>query len=150
MIDALGRPIDGRGALAEVRWRPLESDPVGSVTRARIERPLDLGLRALNTFATVGQGMRLGIFAGSGVGKSSLLGQITRGTDADVVVCCLVGERGREVRGFVEEVLGEDGRSKSVLVVATSDRAPIERYLAPFVAVTVAEHFRDEGKDVLL
>jgi flagellum-specific ATP synthase len=99
---------------------------------------------------TLGRGQRIGIFAGSGVGKSTLLGQITRGTDADVIVIALVGERGREVGGFVHEVLDENTRKKAVMVVATSDRAPIERFLAPFVAVTVAEHFRDAGKNVLL
>ena len=99
---------------------------------------------------TIGRGQRLGIFAGSGVGKSTLLGQVTHGTDADVVVVCLVGERGREVRAFADEVLGEEDRQKSVMVVATSDRTPIERYLAPFVAMTVSEHFRDQGKNVLM
>jgi flagellum-specific ATP synthase len=118
--------------------------------RAAIDTPLQTGVRVLDGLITLGKGQRVGIFAGSGVGKSSLLGQITRGTEADVIVCCLVGERGREVRTFLEEVLGEEGRRKSVVVVATSDRAPIERYSAPFVAVTVAEHFRDRGQDVLL
>ncbi|HEX6883728.1 MAG TPA: FliI/YscN family ATPase, partial [Planctomycetota bacterium] len=97
----------------------------------------------------LGRGQRLGIFSGAGVGKSTLLGQVTRGTDADVLVVALVGERGREVRGFLDEVLGETNRRRAVTVVATSDRPPIERYLAPFVAVTVAEAFRDAGQDVL-
>jgi flagellum-specific ATP synthase len=118
--------------------------------RPAIHEPLQTGVRAIDGLATLGRGQRLGIFAGSGVGKSSLLGQVTRGTDADVVVVGLVGERGREVAPFVRDILGAARAKQSVLVVATSDRAPIERFLAPFVAVTVAEHFRDEGADVLL
>ncbi|HPG25790.1 MAG TPA: FliI/YscN family ATPase [Myxococcota bacterium] len=149
VIDALGRPIDGRGALAEVRWRPLESDPVGSVTRARIERPLDLGLRALNTFATVGQGMRLGIFAGSGVGKSTLLGQLASQADVDVAVIALVGERRREVREFIERDLGQ-ALERSVVVVSTSDEPAPMRARAARAATAVAEGFRDEGARVLL
>src|SRR5690606_7366890 len=119
-------------------------------SRTPIVEPLQTGVRAIDGLATLGRGQRLGIFAGSGVGKSSLLSQITRGTDADVVVVALVGERGREVQSFVQEALGEEGRRRSVMVVATSDRAPIERYLAPFVAMTIAEHFRDRGLSVLL
>ena len=107
-------------------------------------------MRAIDGFATLGRGQRLGIFSGSGVGKSTLLGQITRGTDADVLVVCLVGERGREVRGFLDEVLGVEGLRRAVVVVATSDRPPIERFLAPFTAVTIAEHFRDQGQDCLM
>ena len=118
--------------------------------RPSIVEPLQTGVRAIDSLNTIGRGQRLGIFAGSGVGKSSLLSQITRGTDADVIVVCLVGERGREVRSFIEEVFDEAGREKAVMIVATSDRAPIERYMAPFVAVSVAEHFRDEGKNVLV
>ena len=111
---------------------------------------MQTGVRALDGLNTLGRGQRIGIFAGSGVGKSTLLGQITRGCDADIIVIALVGERGREVGAFVNEVLDEHSRKKAVMVVATSDRAPIERFLAPFVAVTIAEHFRDKGKNVLL
>lgn len=147
-IDGFGRPIDGR-PLHTSEQRAVRRDAPDPLSRPAIVEPLQTGVRAIDGLTTIGRGQRLGIFAGSGVGKSSLLGQITRGTDADVVVVALVGERGREVGSFVHEVLGEEGMAKSVMTVATSDRAPIERFLAPFVAMTVAEHFRDQGLDVL-
>lgn len=150
VLDAFGNPLDGGAPLTHVDERPVRRDAPDPLDRPLIDQPLQTGVRVIDGLATIGRGQRLGIFAGSGVGKSSLLGQITRGTDADVVVVALVGERGREVGQFVHDVLGPEGSKKSVLVVATSDRAPIERYLAPFVAVTVAESFRDQGKDVLL
>ncbi len=150
VIDGFGQPLDGRGKVHGEELRDVRQPAPDPLQRPAIVEPLQTGVRSIDAMNTVGRGQRLGIFAGSGVGKSSLLGQITRGTDADVVVVSLVGERGREVRSFVEDVLGEEGRAKSVLVVATSDRAPIERFLAPFVAMTVAEHFRDQGKNVLL
>jgi flagellum-specific ATP synthase len=150
VLDGFGRPLDRGGPLEAGELRNVRADAPGPLCRAPISEPLQTGVRAIDGLATLGRGQRLGIFAGSGVGKSSLLSQITRGTDADVVVVALVGERGREVQSFVEEALGEEGRRRSVLVVATSDRAPIERYLAPFVAVTIAEHFRDRGLSVLL
>jgi flagellum-specific ATP synthase len=106
-------------------------------------------VRSIDGFTTLGRGQRLGIFAGSGVGKSSLLAQITRGTQADVVVVCLVGERGREVRAFMDDALSNGRKERTVLLAATSDRSPIERQMAPFVAMTIAEHFRDQGKNVL-
>jgi len=148
-IDGYGQPLDNGGPI-QGPHRAVRQDAPPALSREPIRSPLQTGLRAIDGMTTLGRGQRVGIFAGSGVGKSSLLGQVTRGTDADVVVVCLVGERGREVKSFVDETLGEEGRKKSVLVVATSDRAPIERFLAPFVAVTVAEHFRDQGLDVLL
>ena len=150
VIDAHGHAIDDKPQPALSHKTPLDRRPPPAVQRPRIDTPLSTGIRALDGLLTCGKGQRMGIFAGSGVGKSTLLGQITRGTDADVVVVALVGERGREVGQFVREVLGPEGVKKSVLVVATSDRAPIERFLAPFVAVTIAEHFRDQGLDVLL
>ncbi|MFN0244948.1 MAG: FliI/YscN family ATPase [Planctomycetota bacterium] len=150
MLDGFGKPLDGGAALRSRVELPVRRDAPDPFTRPPIEERLQTGVRAIDGLATLGRGQRLGIFAGSGVGKSSLLGQVTRGTDADVVVVALVGERGREVGPFVREVLGEQRARKSVLVVSTSDRAPIERFLAPFVAVTAAEHFRDEGADVLL
>lgn len=150
MLDGFGQPIDGLGPLLHREERPVRRDAPDPMSRPAIDEPLQTGVRVIDGLATIGRGQRLGIFAGSGVGKSTLLGQITRGTDADVVVVALVGERGREVGQFVREVLGPEGVKKSVLVVATSDRAPIERFLAPFVAVTIAEHFRDQGLDVLL
>ena len=150
VVDGYGHPIDDGPALPVDNLRAVRQPAPGPLSRTPIDEPLQTGVRVIDSLLTIGRGQRMGIFAGSGVGKSSLLGQITRGTDADVVVCCLVGERGREVQDFVHEVLGRDGSRESVMVVATSDRAPIERYLAPFVAVTIAEHFRDQGKNVLL
>ncbi len=149
-LDGFGKPLDGLGELSRRETRPVRADAPDPLSRPLIDQPLQTGVRAIDGLNTLGKGQRLGIFAGSGVGKSTLLGQVVRGTNADVVVVCLVGERGREVAGFVHEVLGEEGRKKSVLVVATSDKAPIERWMAPFVACTVAEHFRDQGLDVLL
>lgn len=151
VLDGLGRPLDGGpplGALAE--YVDLTSETPNALTRARVNRPLATGVRALDTFAPVGRGQRLGIFAGSGVGKSTLLSQITRGTDADVRVIGLIGERGREVREFLEEDLGPAGMANTVVVVATSDEPPLVRLKAAFVATRIAEAFRDEGRDVLL
>ena len=150
LLDGLGRPLDDGAPLQSRERRPARCEAPDPLRRPAIDEPLQTGVRVIDGLNTIGRGQRLGIFAGSGVGKSTLLGQITRGTDADVVVVALVGERGREVGGFVRDVLGEEGLKKSVLVVATSDRAPIERYMAPFVAVTIAEHFRDQGLSVLL
>ncbi|MBY0401832.1 flagellum-specific ATP synthase FliI, partial [Myxococcota bacterium] len=144
ILDALGRPIDGKGPLVDVAYRPIESAPVGSVTRARIAEPLDLGLRALNVFATVGRGMRIGIFAGSGVGKSTLLGQLASHADVDVAVIGLIGERRREVREFIERDLG-DALARSVVVVSTSDEPATLRTRGARVATAIAEGFRDGG-----
>jgi flagellum-specific ATP synthase len=148
-IDGCGRAMDGGAPLTLRDRRSVRRDAPDPLDRPAIDTPLQTGVRAIDGLNTLGKGQRIGIFAGSGVGKSTLLGQVTRGTDADVLVVALVGERGREVGAFVNEVLNEETRKKCVLVVATSDRAPIERFLAPFVAVTVAEHFRDQGLDVL-
>lgn len=150
VLDGFGAPMDGGPAFPTLDLRSVRAPAPDPLDRRPIDEPLQTGVRAIDGFCALGRGQRLGIFAGSGVGKSSLLGQVTRGTDADVTVVCLVGERGREVQGFLDEVLGEEGRRKAVVVVATSDRPPIERFLAPFVAVTVAEHFRDHGKNALL
>ena len=149
-VDGYGRPIDGGAPVHSRERRTVRGHSPDPLDRPAIDTPLQTGVRAIDGLNTLGRGQRIGIFAGSGVGKSTLLGQITRGTDADVIVVCLVGERGREVGAFVNEVLDENTRKKAVMVVATSDRAPIERFLAPFVAVTVAEHFRDQGQNVLL
>lgn len=149
VLDALGRPIDGKGPLVGVGWRGIEGSPVGTVQRSRIERPLDLGLRALNVFATVGRGMRIGIFAGSGVGKSTLLGQLASQADVDVSVIALIGERRREVREFLERDLG-DALARSVVVVSTSDEPATLRTRGARVATAIAEGFRDAGSDVLL
>ncbi|MCL4142758.1 UNVERIFIED_CONTAM: hypothetical protein GTU68_010110 [Idotea baltica] len=150
VIDGFGHPLDGLSEVHTADSRDVRRSAPDALSRPPICEPLQTGVRSIDAMNTLGRGQRLGIFAGSGVGKSSLLAQITRGTDADVVVVCLVGERGREVRSFVDEVLGVEGKGKATLVVATSDRPPIERYMAPFVAMTVAEHFRDQGKNVLI
>lgn len=150
VLDGFGRAMDRGEELEGLELRSVRSEAPDPLSRAPIVEAIQTGVRAIDGLATIGRGQRMGIFAGSGVGKSSLLAQITRGTNADVVVVALVGERGREVRSFLTEALGEVGRQRSVVVAATSDRAPIERFLAPFVAVTVAEYFRDHGADVLL
>ncbi len=150
LLDGFGRAADGGPELHEASWRRVHSEAPSPKERVPIREPLQTGVRVIDGMLPLGQGQRLGIFAGSGVGKSTLLGQVTRGTEADVIVCCLVGERGREVQDFMQEVLGESGMAKAVMVVATSDRPPIERLTAPFAAVTIAEYFRDQGKNVLL
>ena len=151
VIDPLGRPIDGRGPLPAGRHpRPVRASPPDATTRARLGPRLDLGVRALDCFATCRQGQRLGLFAGSGIGKSTLLAMLARGAGCDVAVLALVGERGREVREFLEDELGPDGLARSVVVVATSDAPPLLRRQAAESAMAVAEHFRDTGKSVLL
>jgi FliI/YscN family ATPase len=151
-LDGFGQVLSSESCQADGHAcvRSVRAEPPPALSRPMITEPLVTSVRAIDGLNTLGKGQRLGIFAGSGVGKSTLLGQITRGTTADVTIVCLVGERGREVRDFLDEVLDEDSRARSVTVVATSDRPPIERFLAPFVAVTVAEFFRDQGLDVLL
>jgi flagellum-specific ATP synthase len=151
VLDGLGRPVDGGPALgAGVDWVDLASETPHALSRRRVEDPLPVGVRALDTLVPVGKGQRLGIFAGSGVGKSTLLAQITRGTEADVRVIGLIGERGREVKEFLEENLGPEGMARTVVVVATSDEPPLVRLKAAFVATRIAEGFRDQGRDVLL
>ncbi|MBN8909987.1 MAG: FliI/YscN family ATPase, partial [Rhodospirillales bacterium] len=151
VVDPLGRPIDGRGALRPGRsLRTIRAAPPEATQRARLGEPLDLGIRALNCFATTRHGQRLGLFAGSGIGKSTLLAMLARQTACDVVVLALVGERGREVREFLEDDLGPAGLDRAVVVVATSDMPPLMRRQAGYAAMTIAEHFRDEGKSVLL
>ncbi|HPF12715.1 MAG: FliI/YscN family ATPase [Planctomycetes bacterium] len=150
MLDGFGRAHDGGPELHEATWRRVHNPAPAPQDRVPIRSVLQTGVRVIDGLIPLGLGQRLGVFAGSGVGKSTLLGQVTRGTEADVIVCCLVGERGREVQDFVEEVLGPEGMERAVLVVATSDRPPIERLTAPFAAVTIAEYFRDQGKNVLL
>ncbi len=150
VLDGLGRPIDDGPALTDVTWAPLDGTPPHPLRRARVDRPLGLGVRALDTLVPCGRGQRMGIFAGSGVGKSSLLSMIARGSDAAVSVIALVGERGREVREFLENDLGPEGLARSVVVVATSDEPPMVRLRAAFVATRIAESFRDAGQDVVL
>jgi flagellum-specific ATP synthase len=151
VIDPLGRPLDGAGPLpAGQHPRSVRAGPPEAIRRARLGRRIDLGVRVLNTFATCRRGQRLGLFAGSGVGKSTLLAMLARHTECDVAVLALIGERGREVREFIEDDLGPDGLARSVVVVATSDSPPMSRREAAFAAMAVAEHFRDQGKSVLL
>ena len=150
VIDPLGQPTDGRGPLIERTPRPVRADPPAAASRARLGPRLSLGVRALDLFATCRQGQRLGLFAGSGVGKSTLLSMLAQQASCDVVVLALVGERGREVREFLEDDLGPVGLARSVVVVATSDQPPLVRREAAYSAMAIAEHFRDEGKSVLL
>jgi flagellum-specific ATP synthase len=151
IVDPLGRPVDGRGAIADgIAPRPIRASPPSAARRARLGPRIDLGVSALNCFTPCRRGQRLGLFAGSGVGKSTLLAMLARDTSCDVVVLALVGERGREVREFIEDDLGPDGLARSVVVVATSDAPPMLRRQAAYAAMTVAEHFRDEGRSVLL
>ncbi len=149
VLDGLGRPIDDGPELGATEMRPAAGSPPSPMQRQRIDRRLPLGVRALDTLVPCGRGQRLGIFAGSGVGKSSLLGMIARSTTAGVNVICLVGERGRELLEFIERDLG-DALARSVVVVATSDQPALVRITAAQVATTIAEHFRDQGEDVLL
>jgi flagellum-specific ATP synthase len=150
VLDGLGRPLDGKGLPDGLTPVSVEQAPPAALDRQRVDQPLGLGVRAIDTLMSVGRGQRLGIFAGSGVGKSSLLSMITRGTDAEVTVVALIGERGREVREFLDNDLGPDGLKNAVVIVATSDQPPMVRLRAAFVATRVAEWFRDEGSDVLL
>lgn len=150
VIDGLARPIDGRAAPSDGVARLLWPAPTAALRRRAIHEPLPTGVRAVDALATVGKGQRLGIFSGPGVGKSTLLATIARHTEADINVIALVGERGREVRAFIDDVLGEEGLRRSVVIVATGDESPLLRVRAAMVAATVAEHFRDQGADVLL
>lgn len=150
VLDGLGQPADGLPMPAPVDWYPAVSSPPAPLTRPPINRVLGVGVRAIDALLTCGRGQRLGIFAGSGVGKSTLLGMMARYTEADVNVIALVGERGREVREFIERELGEEGLKRSVVVMATSDQPPLVRIKAAYVATAVAEYFRDQGQDVVL
>ena len=149
VIDGLGNPIDGKGRLNTTITRPLYAVPLNPLSRKRIQEPLDLGIRAINALLTCGKGQRVGIFAGSGVGKSVLLGMIARYTSADVNVIALIGERGREVKEFIEKELKEEGLQRSVVIVVTSDQPPLIRRRGAFLAITIAEYFRERGKQVL-
>jgi flagellum-specific ATP synthase len=150
VIDGLGRPLDSLGPLNAAADYPLHPAPLNPLARDPIVAPIGTGVRAIDTMLTCGRGQRLGLFGGSGVGKSTLLGMMARGTAADVAVIALVGERGREVRGFLEHDLGPEGLRRSVVVVSTSDNPPLMRMRAAYAATTIAEYFRDEGKNVLL
>jgi flagellum-specific ATP synthase len=150
VIDALGNPLDDLGPIPGLLPVEIDGEPPHPLRRARVDQPMSLGVRAWDTLVPAGRGQRVGIFAGSGVGKSTLLGMIARNTAADVNVVALIGERGREVREFVEADLGPEGLARSVLVVATSDTPALVRLRAAFVATRIAEWFRDQGADVML
>ncbi len=150
VIDGLGNPIDGKGPIQIQDEYPIYANPINPLLRNRISQPLDIGIRAINGLLTVGCGQRMGIFAGSGVGKSVLMGMIARQTSADVNVIALIGERGRELNDFIQRDLGPEGLKKSIVVVATSDHLPLVRLRGGFIATTIAEYFRDQGNHVNL
>ena len=150
VIDASSRPLDGLGPLQTHARRPLLAHPLNPLQRQPIREPLDVGIRSLNGLLCVGRGQRIGLFAGSGVGKSVLLGMMTKHTEAEIVVVALIGERGREVKEFVDHILGPDGMARAVVVATPADHSPLMRLRAAWVATAIAEHFRDEGRQVLL
>ena len=150
VIDSLGEPIDGLGPLDTIEERPVFANPPSPMSRRMIDTPLATGVRVVDGMMTLAEGQRMGIFAPAGVGKSTLLGMFARGAQCDVTVIALIGERGREVREFVELILGPEGMARSIVVCATSDRSSIERAKAAYVATAIAEHFRDRGQRVLL
>lgn len=148
ILDGLGQPLDGRPVVTQEAYS-LHSSPPSALLRPRIKEPLNVGVRVIDGLLTLGRGQRMGIFAGSGVGKSTLLGMMARNTEADINVIALVGERGRELRDFIEKDLGEEGLARSVIVVATSDQPALVRLKAAFTATAIAEYFRDKGNNVL-
>lgn len=150
VIDGAGRPLDGKGPIHTTERRPLTGQTYNPLARTPIREPLDVGVRAINALLSVGRGQRLGLFAGSGVGKSVLLGMMTKYTNADITVVALIGERGREVKEFVENILGEEGLSRAVVVAVPADNPPLRRMHGAMLATSIAEHFREQGKHVLL
>mgnify|MGYP002713131205 FL=1 len=150
VLDGAGKPLDGKGRINAMERRPLTGKVFNPLTRTPIREPLDVGVRAINALLSVGRGQRLGLFAGSGVGKSVLLGMMTRYTNADITVVGLIGERGREVKEFVENILGEEGMARAVVVAVPADNTPLRRMHGAMLATSIAEHFRDQGKQVLL
>lgn len=150
VIDCMGHPIDGLGAIDALGWYPTINKPPDPLTRRRISERIITGVRAIDALTPVGKGQRLGIFSGSGVGKSTLLGMIARNTNADINVIALIGERAREVREFIENDLGEEGLKRSVIIFSSSDTPPLSRVRGAYTATAAAEYFRDQGKDVML
>lgn len=150
VLDGLGRPLDGRGPVSFADWYPVTAEARNPLERRRIREVLPLGIKAIDGLLTCGKGQRIGIFAGSGVGKSILLGMAARNTTADVNVIALIGERGREVREFIERDLGDEGLARSVVVAATADQPALVRLKGALLATAIAEYFRDQGRDVLL
>lgn len=150
VLDGAGQPLDGRGSIPTATTVPLAGRPFNPLARRPIREPLDVGVRAINALLSVGRGQRMGLFAGSGVGKSVLLGMMTRFTNADVIVVGLIGERGREVKEFIENILGNEGMARAVVVAAPADQPPMTRLHGAMLATSIAEYFRDQGKQVLL
>ncbi|RXJ72918.1 flagellum-specific ATP synthase FliI [Veronia nyctiphanis] len=150
VIDGVGNPLDGKGELFTEKKASFTAHTINPLARKPIDSPLDVGIKSINGLLTVGKGQRIGLFAGSGVGKSVTLGMMTRGTTAQVVVVGLIGERGREVKEFIDEILGEEGRARSVVIAAPADSSPLMRLKGCQTALTIAEYFRDQGLDVLL
>jgi flagellum-specific ATP synthase len=150
VVDSQGSPMDRLGPVTRVSVKQLDRTPINAMDRAPVREPLDTGVRAINALLTIGRGQRIGLFAGSGVGKSVLLGMMARYTQADVIVVGLIGERGREVKEFIEDILGPEGRARSVVVAAPADSPPLLRMQGASYATAIAEHFRDKGKHVLL
>lgn len=150
VLDGMGNPMDTAESIATEKTIPLYAQPANPVIRRRISQPIDVGIKAINALLTLGKGQRMAIFSGSGVGKSTLLGMIARHTTAEINVIALIGERGREVREFLEKDLGEEGLKRSVVVVATSDQHPLLRIRGAYLATAIAEYFRDQNQDVLL
>ena len=150
VVDSTGHPIDRKGPLDQVQNEPLVRRPINAMDRDPVRRALDTGVRAINSMLTVGRGQRIGLFAGTGVGKSVLMGMMARYTEADVIVVGLIGERGREVKEFIEDIIGEEGLARSVVVAAPADAPPLTRMQGANYATAIAEHFRDRGQHVLL
>ncbi|MDH1261741.1 MULTISPECIES: flagellar protein export ATPase FliI [unclassified Pseudomonas] len=150
VLDGTGRALDGKGGMKAEDWVPMDGPSINPLNRHPISEPLDVGIRSINGLLTVGRGQRLGLFAGTGVGKSVLLGMMTRFTEADIIVVGLIGERGREVKEFIDEILGEEGIKRSVVVASPADDAPLMRLRAAMYCTRIAEYFRDKGKNVLL
>ncbi|MCL2665924.1 MAG: flagellar protein export ATPase FliI [Defluviitaleaceae bacterium] len=150
VLDGLGQPMDGKGPIDGGEEHYVTNPPPNPLFRNRITKPLPMGIKAIDGLLTIGKGQRIGIFAGSGVGKSTLMGMVARNTRADINVVALVGERGREVREFLEKDLGDEGIRRSIVVIATSDKPALVRLKAAEVATSIAEYFRDKGKDVML
>ena len=150
VLDGAGNPLDDKGPLHVDQFQPLSPAPINPLDRVPIDAPLDVGIRSINGLLSVGRGQRMGLFAGSGVGKSELLGMMTRYTEAEVTVVGLIGERGREVQEFVAETLGPEGMARAVVVAVPADNSPLKRLHGAMLATSIAEYFRDQGKDVLL
>lgn len=150
VLNGQGQPIDGKGPVLCTETKPLAAETINPLNRKPVDEPLDVGVRSINSVLTVGRGQRMGLMAGSGVGKSVLLGMMTRFTEAEIIVVGLIGERGREVKEFIEDILGSEGIRRSVVVAVPADNSPLMRIQGAMAATTIAEYFRDQGKDVLL